>query len=528
MTAFTDQFGLPAINYTRVVYGSNPGIISGAESEAELDLQWAHAAAPGASIVYHLGSNLVTDISGAVTDNACGAISISYAFCGPSASLIENTMDPLFKQAAAQGQSVFVSAGDEGAAGLTLMSGNSCVVSSSRSVNEMSADPNVTSVGGTQFTPTYSGGNDSGYATEQVWNDGSGATGGGASQFFAKPGYQTGSGVPNDGARDVPDIALIASPEFSRSVLGPRRERHRDDVMLHRRHQSCRRRYGRDFLASSRSSAATRLGNLNPIIYRLANTQYDTRGFSRRHQRQQQLQWRDGIHGRPRLRSGHRMGHDRFQCLRQCGEELARGECDPDAYCDARPSRHDANRQCSTPTTSATPTNIYLADADANQSRHADADLLRNSSHPLPLPFRRRRRLRPRRRRSWQPPLRFIRDIDDDANRYRRLYDPPRRRSPNRRRYVERACRSSLSGHRSRDAGGAADHAHRNRSSSSTLTLDIGTLASPVHGLRRGPLFRAAGPSVPVTIVFSPGCRRDGQSDRCRSVAAIRSIHCER
>src|SRR5579872_1898397 len=103
MSAFTNQFGLPAINYTREPHGGNPGIVSAGEAEAELDLQWSHAAAPGASIIFHLGSNLVSDISGAVSDNACGAISISFSFCGASAALVEGTLDPLFEQAAAQG-----------------------------------------------------------------------------------------------------------------------------------------------------------------------------------------------------------------------------------------------------------------------------------------------------------------------------------------------------------------------------------------------------------------------------------------
>ncbi len=278
MTAFTSQFGLPAISYTRETHGGNPGINGGGESEAELDLQWAHAAAPGASIVYHLGSDLVSDISGAVTDNQCGAISISYAFCSPTASLIQNTLDPLFKQAAAQGQSVFVSSGDYGAAG-QVISGNSCVAGGSRLVNEMSADPNVTSVGGTQFNPTYSGGNDVGHVTEKVWNDGIGASGGGASQFFSKPSYQTGSGVPADGARDVPDIALIASPDFPGVFWG-------HDVGGTGQISCC---IGGTSLAApiwagfsrviAQLAGNPRLGNLNPLIYSLANTQYDTAGF---------------------------------------------------------------------------------------------------------------------------------------------------------------------------------------------------------------------------------------------------------
>src|SRR5205807_1480390 len=54
------------------------------------------------------------------------------------------------------------------------------------------------------------------YIPEKAWNDtplGSGiwSTGGGASVVFTKPWWQTGPGVPNDHARDVPDISLSAS-----------------------------------------------------------------------------------------------------------------------------------------------------------------------------------------------------------------------------------------------------------------------------------------------------------------------------
>ena len=53
------------------------------------------------------------------------------------------------------------------------------------------------------------------YIPEQVWNDESfdsyGGGGGGASGFFTKPAWQIGTGVPTDGARDVPDLSLNAS-----------------------------------------------------------------------------------------------------------------------------------------------------------------------------------------------------------------------------------------------------------------------------------------------------------------------------
>jgi subtilase family serine protease len=279
MTTFANQFGLPAINYTRVLSGSNPGI-NGDDAESELDLQWSHAAAPGASTNFYLGNDLVSDIAAAVNANACGVISISYGFCGVSSSFMTETMDPIFQQAAVQGQSVFVSAGDQGAAGIGLnSSGTECVVNSTRSVSEMSADPNVTSVGGTQFSPTYSGGNDVGYATEQVWNDGSGATGGGLSQVFTKPGYQVGSGVPNDGMRDVPDISLIASPNYPGVFFA-------DDVNGVAQVECC---IGGTSLSApvwagfvtviGQLTGNSRLGNFNRIIYPLANTKYSTAGF---------------------------------------------------------------------------------------------------------------------------------------------------------------------------------------------------------------------------------------------------------
>jgi subtilase family serine protease len=56
------------------------------------------------------------------------------------------------------------------------------------------------------------------YIPEMAWNDTSMAGGlmagaGGASIYYLKPSWQTGTGVPNDGFRDVPDISMNASSE---------------------------------------------------------------------------------------------------------------------------------------------------------------------------------------------------------------------------------------------------------------------------------------------------------------------------
>lgn len=220
VSLFNSNFSLPAANITRVLAdGSNPGR-NGDEIEALLDIEWAHAVAPGAAINVYIGNPataaidpLVDAMRKAVADNTCGAISVSYGYCGASASFFTGTLDPIFAQAAAQGQSVFISSGDQGAAGIVLnASGTACVAGNSRNVSEMSADPNVTAVGGTEFTPIYDSSNhDLGSVAESVWDDGPGAGGGGASAVFSKPAWQT-AGTPADGKRDVPDIAFGASP----------------------------------------------------------------------------------------------------------------------------------------------------------------------------------------------------------------------------------------------------------------------------------------------------------------------------
>jgi subtilase family serine protease len=216
VTLFDSTFTLPDPSLTRVLAdGVNPGRTAD-ETEALLDVEWAHTAATGAAIVVYIGAGangLVDALSGAVTDNRCGAISVSYSFCGGPASFYTGTLDPLLAEAAAQGQSVAVAAGDDGSAGLTLNSaGTACVVGTSLNVSEFAADPNVIAVGGSQFTPVYNAsGEDVGYVAESVWDDATGAGGGGASSIFAKPPYQIGL-TPPDSMRDLPDVAMGASP----------------------------------------------------------------------------------------------------------------------------------------------------------------------------------------------------------------------------------------------------------------------------------------------------------------------------
>jgi subtilase family serine protease len=279
---FDSTFNLPTANITRVFADKTTPGRNGDEVEVLIDLEWAHAVARGAAIRAYIGNSasstidpLTDSIKTAVTENQCGAISISYGFCGASSSFYSGTLDPLFIQAAAQGQSVFVSSGDDGAAGIVLSSsGGSCVRGTSPNVSEMSADPNVTSVGGTEFSPDYVANNDVGNVAESVWDDGSGASGGGASVVFPKPAYQN-SVTPNDSARDVPDVALGSSPNSPGFYLG-------DDSGGTATMDCC---WGGTSIAAPMWAGiaklaaqvdGARLGNMNPEIYTLGALEDET------------------------------------------------------------------------------------------------------------------------------------------------------------------------------------------------------------------------------------------------------------
>ncbi|MBV8140213.1 MAG: S8/S53 family peptidase, partial [Deltaproteobacteria bacterium] len=228
--AFNTQFGLPdnSGSITKVLAdGSSPGITMD-EIETLLDLEWSHAVAPGAATKYFLGNEgtatnggIVDALNAAVLDGSCAVISVSFGLCGVPGGFYTSTVADIVTQAQSQGQAIVVSAGDQGAAGLVL-SGNKCVTAMTANVNELASNPLITSVGGTSLNaPFNAAGVITGYTSERVWDDpndgiasiGAGATGGGASVFFSKPSFQSGA-TPADGARDQPDVALLASAFF--------------------------------------------------------------------------------------------------------------------------------------------------------------------------------------------------------------------------------------------------------------------------------------------------------------------------
>jgi hypothetical protein len=244
LVTFRNLAGLPPVNLTVKVTGSDPGVVTSDVDEANLDVEWAGAAAPNASLIFYIestsngGNGAFGAVVDAVNDNKAQVISVSYGVCEAQLGQSDQTsLTNAGQKAQAQGQAIVVASGDSGAADCD----SKLPATHGLSVDFPSSMPYSTSIGGTTFTgdttnsadpsqPTqyWAGTNDTGatafsYIPETAWNDPNGstpsATGGGASVKFTKPAWQAGPGVPGDGARDVPDISLNASPSHDGTVI---------------------------------------------------------------------------------------------------------------------------------------------------------------------------------------------------------------------------------------------------------------------------------------------------------------------
>jgi subtilase family serine protease len=230
---FRTSFGLPANDPQIIVNGSDPGIYSsGEETEADLDVEWSGAVARNAAIKFVVSkstnSSDGTYLSAQyiVNHNLAPVMSMSFGLCEAALGSSGNSfINSLWQQAAAQGITVFVSSGDNGAAGCDSASASRA--SHGRGVNGLCSSPYSVCVGGTQFndangslywSPSNASSTQSSalsYIPEVAWNEsgfgGLWATGGGASTIYSKPSWQTGAGVPADGKRDVPDVSLTSA-----------------------------------------------------------------------------------------------------------------------------------------------------------------------------------------------------------------------------------------------------------------------------------------------------------------------------
>ena len=239
--------------------------------EPYLDVEIAAALAPGAKIHYYAAQNLDASIERALTDNAVDIFSFSYGECEKGNTTSGNALiNSYWEQAATQGISVTVGSGDSGSAGCDPFEASDGSETPQAmdgfAVNGFASSPYDIAVGGTDFDQLNQ--NFSGYAAasgtaktfyrralkyipETTWNDSTQynndlaqnqplgavglspdppniiAGGGGPSNCstmsattgtcvsgYSKPVWQRGVGVPADGVRDLPDVAMMAGNGF--------------------------------------------------------------------------------------------------------------------------------------------------------------------------------------------------------------------------------------------------------------------------------------------------------------------------
>ena len=284
IAAFRTMFGLPANAPKPMLFGADPGTSDAELSEADLDLEWAGAIAPKATIVYAYSTSAFTSLQYAVDQKLGEVVSVSYGSC----ELYESSdFESVAQQANAQGITVLAAAGDAGAANCDR--GNPTPqASTGPTVIWPASFPEVTAVGGTEFNDggggywaarnNSSGGSALSYIPETAWNDSVAlntfaAGGGGASVLFPKPSWQTGPGVPNDNARDLPDVSLASSwlhDPFMIEYLG--------GTYLTGGTSAATPSFAgivallNQYLVSQGSLTAPGLGNINPALYQLAQS----------------------------------------------------------------------------------------------------------------------------------------------------------------------------------------------------------------------------------------------------------------
>jgi subtilase family serine protease len=237
---------------------------AGDEGESDLDLEWSGGIAKNAAIIFVYAGLASGDtctgnrtksvwdaLNYAVQNKVAPIISTSYGYCEAGlGTAFASQVRGWAQQASMQGQTIVSASGDSGGADCD---GPVTSAQQGLAVDVPASIPEVTGMGGNTFTgdvagtvtgtapntnasaTTYWSGTSNSadtvssvllYIPETAWNDtafdianggGLAASGGGASAvasgFFAKPTWQTGTGVPSDGARDVPDLSIGASAD---------------------------------------------------------------------------------------------------------------------------------------------------------------------------------------------------------------------------------------------------------------------------------------------------------------------------
>jgi len=266
VATFRKAFGLSSFSGTFSQIHPGPGCIdpdkNGEEGEAALDAEWAGAIAPDATVELASCADTATNFGAFqaaqnLLDSASPPpiMSLSFGGCetaqGPAGNAFINS---LWQQAAFEGVSVFISAGDGSAAGCDDFDTATFAVDGI-AVNGLASTPYNFATGGTDFSDTFSNTNSAywrktnsatgesakSYVPEMTWEDSCAGSvlftflgfpnglslcntgnfldiaggSGGPSFVYPKPFWQSAVfGVPADGKRDLPDASLFASNGF--------------------------------------------------------------------------------------------------------------------------------------------------------------------------------------------------------------------------------------------------------------------------------------------------------------------------
>jgi subtilase family serine protease len=192
---FDVEFGLPD---PTLIVANQAGSVSNPSwsLEESLDVEWAHAIAPGASIlVVEARSQSRTALLAAVdaARNTPGVVAISMSW-GFSEFRSESNYNGYFTTPPGhQGITFLAASGDSG---------------TTYGLDWPSASPDVLAVGGTSLTTNNVGQ----YLSETTWFD----SGGGYSQYESEPSYQIS--VQLSGKRSTPDVAFDADPNSGVAV----------------------------------------------------------------------------------------------------------------------------------------------------------------------------------------------------------------------------------------------------------------------------------------------------------------------
>jgi kumamolisin len=224
------NYGITTPSISNVLVDGYSGTAGQGAIEVELDIEVAGAMAPHASQIVYEGPNTTQGMNDTynqiVHDHKAQVVSISWGLCESSLGTAElQTLDTIFKQGAAEGMSLFAASGDSGAYDCS---------DTNLAVDSPASDPYVTGVGGTNLQL-----NTGAYGSETAWSNPSdtqrspqGAGGGGGiSNTFTMPSWQTGQNVINTNSsgtpckaqngqycREVPDVSADADPASGYAV----------------------------------------------------------------------------------------------------------------------------------------------------------------------------------------------------------------------------------------------------------------------------------------------------------------------